>query len=81
MNRRVQLHEGKGIAKGKGKRDHKLWPIAHHELPSLERWYVREYRNGSLRKAMEAAEAEYQPRSGDTTIFRMDYEGAAEHSD
>ena len=72
LNRRLQLHEGKGKSKGKGKRDHLLWPIAWHELSRNQLWYVREYRNGSLKEAKEAAEDQYHPRSAETNIFRMD---------
>ena len=72
LHRRVELHEGKGKSKGKGKRDHLLSPIAWHELSRHQQRYVREYRNGSLKEAKQAAEAQYHPRSGDTNIFRMD---------
>ena len=72
LHRRVQLHEGKGKSKGKGKRDQLLWPIAWHELSRHQQWYVREYRNGSLKEAKKAAEDQYHPRSAETNIFRMD---------
>ena len=72
LNRRLQLHEGKGKSKGKGKRDHVLWPIAWHELSRNQLWYVREYRKGSLKEAKEVAEDQYDPRSVETNIFRMD---------
>ena len=81
MNRRLQLREGKGEPMGKGKRDHLLSPIAYHVLSPEERWYLREYRNGSLKAAKEAAGAAYRPRSAETTIFQMDYVRCSEPSD
>ena len=73
LNRRLELHEGRGKSKGKGKRDHVLWPIAWHELSQNQQWYVREFRNGNLREAKNAAEAQYHPRSAETNVFRMDF--------
>ena len=72
LNRRLQLHEGKGKSKGEGKRDHKLWPTAWRHVSRYQQWYVLAYRNGSLKKAKAAAEAQYHPRSAETTTFRMD---------
>ena len=72
LDRRLELHQGKGKSKGKGKRDHLLWPIPWDELSRNQQWYVREYRNGSLKKAKAAAEDQYHPRSAETNIFRMD---------
>ena len=72
LNRRLELHEGKGKSKGKGKRDRKLWPTAWHQLSQNQQWYVIAYRSGSLKKAKAAAEAQYHPRSAETTTFRMD---------
>ena len=72
LNRRLELYEGKGKGKGKGKRDHLLWPVAWHELSRNEQWFVRELRNGSLKKAKEVAEEKHHPRSGDTNRFRVD---------
>ena len=69
LNRRLELYEGKG--KGKGKRDHLLWPIAWQEMSWNQQWYVREFRKGNLKKAKEAAEEEYQPRSAETPAFRV----------
>ena len=72
MNRRLQLHEGTGKGKGKGKRDRVLWPIAWEQLSENQKRYVRNFRNGRLKAAKEAAEAEYGPRSAETNIFRLD---------
>ena len=72
LNRRLELHEGKGKSKGEGKRDHKLWPTAWHHMSRYQQWYMLAYRNGSLKKAKAAAEAQYHPRSAETTTFRMD---------
>ena len=72
LNRRVELYEGRGKSKGKGKRGHLSSPISWHELSWRQQRCVREYRNGTLLEAKQAAEAQYHPRSGDTKIFCMD---------
>ena len=71
LNRRLELYEGRGKGKGKGKRDHMLWPIPWQELSWHQYWYVQEFRKGKLKKAKQAAEAAYRPRSAETPAFRV----------
>ena len=72
LNRRLELYHQKGKSKGKGKRDHLLWPIAWHEMSWNQTWYVCEFRNGNLWKAKKDAESHYCPRSGNTKLFGID---------
>ena len=71
LHRRLQLHQGRGGRRGKGKHDHLLWPISYGELSRNQKWWVRAYENGSLWAAKNAAEQQYQPRSADTIYFGM----------
>ena len=75
LNRRLELHQGKGKAKGKGKRDHRLWSISWYDMTATQKWWVREFWNGNLKRWKEEAEDKYAPRTGNTRRFRMaDYQ-------
>ena len=66
LARRLELYKGKGMPKGAGKRDHLLWPIAWANLSERQQYYVYEFKNGNLWQARGDAEAQYNPRSGET---------------
>ena len=70
--RRLQLYDGKGKSRVKGKHDDRLKPLAWDDMSGNQKWYVEEYRNGSLLATKKTAEQQYAPRSADTTTFRMD---------
>ena len=68
--RRVEMYEEKGKAKGKGKRDLLIRPIAWQELSWEQKWYVRQFRNGNLWEAKKTTESQYYPHSAETNRFQ-----------
>ena len=73
--------KGKGKNKGKGKHDQLLRPLAWGEMASDQQWYVCEFRNGNLKKAKDAAERQYRPRSAETNLFQMIYHPRSAETD
>ena len=99
LNDRLQMYEGgkgkskgkrkdkgKGKANGKGKHSSRHAPLSWDEMTQQQKWYVRNYRNGSLHAWFEDARNAYRPRTGDTPHFMFfgrdsdAHAGASEHS-
>ena len=71
LHRRLELEGGKGKARGKGKHDSRLSPLAWNAMSQTQRWYLQEYWSGNLKKTKDQAEAQYCPKSAATSRFRM----------